>query len=206
MARSRKTGEIVQAWPGGFPGPAAHGICYTRLKERGLETIPGTLGISGSRTERVVYIAGRRRAESKRRATIPHRESRGTVEWLAPIAVWHKADLRAYRLLHGDVPVNPVAQKLGMSGECGCGANGAPGERERWFTEFPNDPWLQHILDLEAEIADRPDIAEHRKRWQWGATYDDGAPRTDAGMLCGPDCGTDPLLNLMDPLFEVGAR
>lgn len=205
MARSRKTGEIVQAWPGGFPGPAAHHICYTRLKERALERVPHDLGVSGSRTDRVVFVAGRRRSESRRRSTVPHGEARGTVIWDSPITIWHKADLRAYRLMHDDVPVNPVAEKLGMSGECGCAANASPGERERWFAEFPDDPWLQEVLALEAEIRDRTDIAEHRKTWGWGAYYDDGEARSDGGLLCKADCGPDPLLDLMDPLFKLDA-
>lgn len=203
MAKSRTTHELVQAWPGGFPGPAAHHVCYTRLKERGLEQVPHRFGISGSRTERVVYVAGRRRAESRRRSTIPHHEVKGVVAWASPLAVWHKADLRAYRLRYPEVPHNPVAQKLGMSGECGCGANGAPGERDRWFAEYPDDPWLAEVLELEALLAGRTDIPEHRKRWMWGAYYDDGEDRSEGGLLCGPDCGRDPLVDMMDPLFSL---
>lgn len=201
-ARSRKTGEWVQAWPGGFPGPAAHQVMYTRLKERGLETIPHLLGISGSRTERVVYIAGRRRAESEMRKTVPHRESRGTVEWSSPLTVWHKADLRTYRLMVGDVPVNPVAQKLGMSGECGCLANAKPGEADRWREAYPDDPFIKRMDALEREIADRADIDPVRKRWG-NASLLPSEDRSEGGLLCGKDCGPDPLLDLMDPLFRL---
>jgi len=114
MARSRETGEMVQAWPGGFPGPAAHAVMYQRLKARGLEQVPHHFGISGSRTERVLYLAGRRRPESKRRAKVPHHEAKGTVVWGSPLAVWHKADLRAYRLLNSGVPRNPVAFQVSL--------------------------------------------------------------------------------------------
>lgn len=202
FARSRETGELVQAWPGGFPGPAAHQVMYTRLKERGLETIPHLLGISGSRTERVVFIAGRRRAESERRATVPHRESRGTTEWSSPIAVWHKADLLAYRLMNGGVPVNPVAQRLGMSGECGCLANAKPGEADRWRAAYPEDPFIKRMDALEAEIAGRADIDPVRKRWG-NASLLPAEDRSPGGLLCGKDCGPDPLLDLMDPLFGL---
>jgi 3'-phosphoadenosine 5'-phosphosulfate sulfotransferase (PAPS reductase)/FAD synthetase len=202
MARSRKTGELVPAWPGGFPGPAAHEVMYQRLKARGLEQVPHLFDISNSRTKRVVFIAGRRRAESQRRATVPHSERRGTTVWSSPIAVWHKADLRTYRLMVGDVPVNPVAEKLGMSGECGCLANAKQGERERWFEAFPNDPWLASIRDLEDEIRDRADIPEQRKTWGHG-WLKPTEKRSKGGLLCASDCGPDPLLDLMDPLFSL---
>lgn len=205
MARSRKTGEMVQAWPGGFPGPAAHAIMYTRLKERGLERVPHLLGISGSRTQRALFIAGRRRPESKRRSSVPHWEidKKGPTPWVSPLAIWHKADLRAYRLAHPDIPRNPVAKVLGMSGECGCLANAVPGEVERWRTAYPNDPFILEVAKAEAELAPRTDIPEHRKKWGWGAYYDEPDEIERIDGLCGPACGPDPLLDLMDPLFEL---
>jgi len=202
MGISKETGELVQSWPGGFPGPAAHHIMYTRLKERGLSQIPHLFGISRSRTDRVVFIAGRRRAESEVRKNVPHSEARGTTIWSSPITVWHKADLRAYRLMVGDVPLNPVAQRLGMSGECGCLANAKQGERERWIEAYPDDPFILRMLALEEEIKDRPDIDPRRKTWGngWLADHEE---RSEGGLICGKDCGPDPLLDLMDPLFEL---
>jgi 3'-phosphoadenosine 5'-phosphosulfate sulfotransferase (PAPS reductase)/FAD synthetase len=206
MARSRATGELVRAWPGGFPGPAAHGVMYQRLKERALEKVPHHFGISGSKHHRVVFIAGRRRSESKTRTTIPYADARGTTLWVSPLAVWHKADLIAYRLMFPDIPVNPVAQKLGMSGECGCLANATAGEPDRWRCAYPHDPFIQMVDQVEAEIADRPDIPKHRKKWGWGGTVDD--PDTVEEMartsLCSTNCGPDPLFDSMDPLFEFG--
>lgn len=204
-ARSRTTGELVQAWPGGFPGPAAHRVMYQRLKERALERVPHYFGVSGSRSSRIVFIAGRRRSESKVRATVPHHEARGTVIWVSPIAVWHKADLRAYRLMF-DVPTNPVAQTLGMSGECGCLANAVAGEPERWRAAYPDDPFIKEIDELERLIENDPSIPEHRKRWGWGGTYDEpelGAETFGPSDLCSTNCGPDPLLDLMDPLFDL---
>lgn len=205
MAHSRKTGQLVQAWPGGFPGPAAHATMYQRLKERGLERVPHDFGISGSRTARVVFIAGRRRPESKVRSTIPYADPRGTVLWVSPLAVWHKADLRAYRLLHSNVPQNPVAQVLGMSGECGCLANATAGEPERWRTAYPDDPFIREVNAVETEIADRPDIPAHRKRWGWGGDYDDPdeVEEMSRNSLCSVNCGVDPLFDHMDPLFDL---
>lgn len=205
MARSRETGRQVPAWPGGFPGPAAHAVMYQRLKERALKQVPHDLEISRSTKRRVVFIAGRRRPESKVRTTIPYADRKGTVLWVSPLAVWHKADLRAYRLLHPDVPQNPVAQVLGMSGECGCLANATAGEPERWRAAYPDDPFIREVNEVEAEIADRPDIPAHRKRWGWGGAFDDPdeVEEMSRNALCSVNCGVDPLFDLMDPLFDT---
>ncbi|RIT32112.1 hypothetical protein D2E76_24020 [Mycobacteroides abscessus] len=207
MARSRKTGELTRSWPGGFPGPAAHAIMYQRLKQRALERIPHDFGISGSRKDRLVFIAGRRRPESKVRATVPYHDGYGTIDWTSPMAVWHKADLRTYRLMNPEIPRNPVARTLGMSGECGCLANASPGEPERWRQAFPDDPFIIKVGEVETEIADREDIPDHRKRWGWGGAYadPDEIEAFARNAVCSSSCGHDPLLDMMDPLFEVDA-
>lgn len=208
IARSKKTGEMVRSWPGGFPGPAAHAIMYQRLKQRALALVPHDFEISGSRTDRVVFIAGRRRPESKVRSTVPYADSQGTILWISPMAVWHKADLRAYQLMHPGMPQNPVARTLGMSGECGCLANAAPGEPERWRSAYPDDPFIVQVGEVEAEIADRTDIPDHRKRWGWGGAHADPDEIEEfaRNAVCSGTCGgEDPLLDLMDPLFEIAS-
>jgi 3'-phosphoadenosine 5'-phosphosulfate sulfotransferase (PAPS reductase)/FAD synthetase len=219
-AVAKKSGQLEQSWPGGFPGPAAHAVMQIRLKARALEQVPHALGISGSRTERVLFIAGRRRSESKRRRTVPHYEPDGsikTIEWASPIAVWHKADLRAYRLQAAKqgnpVPSNPVAQILGMSGECGCLANASDGEPDLWRKAYPNDPFILKVAEVEEEIKDRADIPKHMRKWGWNGLPD--APELTPeeallamrlghgpGDLCSTNCGPDPILDGMDPLFE----
>jgi 3'-phosphoadenosine 5'-phosphosulfate sulfotransferase (PAPS reductase)/FAD synthetase len=213
---------MVQTWPGGWPGPAVHGLMQQRLKGRQLEQVPHHFGISGSQTERVVYLAGRRRSESKVRATVPHFEEKGTVLWSSPIAIWHKADLRAYRLRHAKtknpVPVNTVAQLLGMSGECGCCANAVDGERERWIEAYPNDPFILQVLAMEEELKPRTDIPDHRKIWCWGGTDEGRAAEAEYqrqqkaepvalpdvdGVLCNVNCGPDFISDLMDPLYDL---
>lgn len=203
-ARHRVTKELVQTWTGGFPGPAMHKIMYQRLKERSLARIPHDLGISGSLRDRVVFIAGRRRPESKVRSTIPYADPKGTILWVSPIAVWHKADLRAYRLMRPDLPVNPVAQALGMSGECGCLSYATAGEPERWRAAYPDDPFIRQVGLVEAEIADRLDIPEHRKKWGWGGNFEDPDQVEEMARtsVCSVNCGPDPFWDSMDPLFE----
>lgn len=157
---------------GGFPGPGMHFKMYQRLKERALEQVRRELVLKPYQ-ERIVFLAGRRRAESRRRSTIPEVERNRSVVWVSPLANWTTEDMNTYRLMHREsdpVPVNQVSDAIHMSGECLCGAYATKGEREevRWW--YPDV--VAYIEELEAEIADRTDIPEHRKRWGWGADRD----------------------------------
>lgn len=169
----------------GFPGPAMHFKMYQRLKERTLRTIRAEL-VSDPRRERVVFLAGRRRDESQRRANVPIAERDGSVVWVSPLVHWTKLDLNTYRLMVGDVPRNEVSDLIHMSGECLCGSFAAPGERDEIEHWFPG--MFAQIEDLEATIAGRSDIPEHRRVWGWGADPDlkarDRERRSATGPLC----------------------
>jgi 3'-phosphoadenosine 5'-phosphosulfate sulfotransferase (PAPS reductase)/FAD synthetase len=220
-----KSGEHV--WRGGFPGSGAHGTMQQRLKERANDKSRHVLGIANSRTECAIWIAGRRRPESEARRDVPAVEVDGSVIWSSPLVVWHKADLLTLRLMRPDVPVNPVSDVLGMSGECGCLANAHEGERAMWFDKYPNEPFLRRVLWAEALMQDP--VALHRHYLESGMTMADAAATADRiyglperfkhwgmvgfmegdevsslGRMCTTTCG-DPLLNLMDPLFQMGS-
>lgn len=161
----------------GFPGPGHHFKMYQRLKERSLRHVRKQLVTD--RSQRVIFLAGRRRAESKRRAQIPMFEREGSVVWASPMVHWTKPDLNTYRLMH-HVPVNEVSELLHMSGECLCGAFAHAGELDEiamWFPDVADE-----IRALEAEIADRADIPEKRKTWGWGAGASVKASKV--GVLC----------------------
>jgi len=168
----------------GFPGPAMHFKMFQRLKERALMQVRREL-VSDPRKERVVFIAGRRRTESQRRAYVPVSERRGSVVWVSPLVNWTKLDLNTYRLMAGDVPRNQASDLIHMSGECLCGAFAAPGEREEIDHWFPTA--LDEIRELEGALAGRTDIPVHRKTWGWGANPAlkalDRAP-SKSGLLC----------------------
>lgn len=161
----------------GFPGPAQHWKMYQRLKERGLRQVRRTLVTS--RNERVIYLAGRRRTESSRRANVPISEREGSVVFVSPMVNWTKLDLNTYRLSH-DVPVNEVTDLIHMSGECLCGAFAHAGELDEIAEWFPTV--VEEIRELESMIADRDDIPEERRTWGWGAYRDQKASRV--GALC----------------------
>lgn len=174
----------------GFPGPAMHFKMYTRLKERCLEQVRNEL-ITTPRKQRVIFIAGRRRAESARRSDIPLTETKGSVVWVSPLAMWHKEDMRTYRLMMRDVPVNPVAETLGMSGECRCGAFAKPGEQEEVRKHYPKA--AAYIDELEEKVK-AAGIPEPFCRWGHGQ----GKPTWQTGPMCTSCKMPDPLFELME--------
>jgi 3'-phosphoadenosine 5'-phosphosulfate sulfotransferase (PAPS reductase)/FAD synthetase len=160
---------------GGFPGPAMHYKMYQRLKERALREIRKEL-VTDGRKQRVLYIAGRRRSESDRRAGIPEHERVDSVIWASPFANWTKGDLNEYRAMFPDsLPRNSVADDLGMSGECLCGAFAEPGEFERILAVDPEV--AQEIVDIEATLH-----ARHSADRQWGLSVAN-ALRVEANAL-----------------------
>jgi 3'-phosphoadenosine 5'-phosphosulfate sulfotransferase (PAPS reductase)/FAD synthetase len=129
----------------GFPGPGQHFKMYQRLKERAFLAVRAEL-IEHTHRERVIYLAGRRRDESERRAGteddpgIPLWEREGSLLWVSPMAYWTKLDLNTYRLMamadDSPVPLNAVTAVIHMSGECLCGSFAKRGELDEigaWF-------------------------------------------------------------------------
>jgi 3'-phosphoadenosine 5'-phosphosulfate sulfotransferase (PAPS reductase)/FAD synthetase len=162
----------------GFPGPGHHFKMYQRLKERSLRQVRKAL--VENRSQRVVFLAGRRRSESRRRANVPEMQREGSVVWVSPMVNWTKLDLNTYRLMN-DVPVNEVTDLIHMSGECLCGAFAHKGELDEISQWFPDV--AAYIRQLEEEVADRSDIPERRKKWGWGTGSRDVKP-SRSGMLC----------------------
>jgi 3'-phosphoadenosine 5'-phosphosulfate sulfotransferase (PAPS reductase)/FAD synthetase len=172
--------ELVQEH--GFPGPGHHFKMYQRLKQRSLEEVRRQL-VSNPYRQRVVFLAGRRRSESTRRATIPAVERKGSTVWVSPLVNWTTLDLTTYRLTRGDVPTNEVTDLIHMSGECLCGSFAKAGERDElcfWFPEF-----AERLASLESLVARVPGIPEQRRTWGWGAQVrDPDSRRSRTGPMC----------------------
>lgn len=168
----------------GFPGPAQHYRMYQRLKERCLRKARREI-VGNGRRQRVIFLAGRRRSESKRRADIVAAERVDSVIWISPMVLWTKLDLMTYRLMAGDVPVNEVSDLIHMSGECLCGSFAEKDELEMIGDYFPEN--RAEIERLEDEIKDRSDIPEIQRKWGWGAYRHDAEAlkrRSKSGALC----------------------
>lgn len=170
----------------GFPGPGHHYKMYQRLKERGLMQARRKL-VTNPRKERVLYLAGRRKAESKRREGIPEHERRGSIIWASPLANWEKLDLNTYRKMFPDVPRNEVSDLLHMSGECLCGAFAKPDELEEIRYWFPDVAEEIDALEKEVAAAGHPE-----EKCKWG--YRKGA-RSKVGMMCS---GCEALFEIED--------
>lgn len=179
----------------GFPGPAMHFKMYQRLKERCLDAARVDLGVSNSRTKAAVFIAGRRRQESRRRADVPLSERDGSVIWVSPLAFWTKLDLNTYRLMNPGIPRNQASDTLHMSGECLCGAFAHRGELDEighWYPEVRAE-----IEALEAEVR----AAGHPEPFcTWG--HGQGKPSEEVGAMC-TSCDARFIPGQTDLLDEV---
>lgn len=161
----------------GFPGPGMHYKMYQRLKERGLMAVRRDF-ITEPRKQRILYMAGRRRDESARRANIVEHEKIGSIVFVSPLVNWTNEDMNTYRIMHPDVPRNPVSDLLHMSGECLCGAFAHKGELEEIEMWFPLV--AQEIRELEAEVQ-----AAGQKRCEWGWGWNKPLTAADkSGPLC----------------------
>lgn len=124
--------EIVKEH--GFPGPSQHIIMYSKLKERQVRRL---LRDYRQGRRRVMLITGVRKSESVRRKRNVEEIKRDRCQlWVAPVLNWSDSDMSLYRQ-HFDIPKNPVAEKLGMSGECLCGSYARPGELELIRSHYP---------------------------------------------------------------------
>lgn len=168
MEKSPKDKDSYRAFvlTQGFPGPAQHYRMFQRLKERCLEQARSEV-VKNPYRERILFLGGRRRSESARRATITTWDRKRSMCYASPLTMWTKLDLNTYRLMAGDVPVNQVSDLIHMSGECLCGAFAEKDELDMISAWFPKV--REQIEELEALIADRDDIPEPRRTWGWGA-------------------------------------
>lgn len=124
--------EIVKEF--GFPGPSQHLIMYSKLKERQIRRLVRDHKVG---KKRIMLITGVRRSESSRRnRNVKEIQRDGSQLWVAPVANWSDDDMAVYRT-HYELPKNPVAENLGMSGECLCGAFAKPGQLDLIRTHYP---------------------------------------------------------------------
>lgn len=147
----------------GFPGPFAHRMMYSCLKERQIRRLGRDLECSAS--EPLMLISGVRREESTRRMGTTQLVARyGRFLWVSPFIDMTALDCNEYMTREG-IPRNPVKDLLHMSGECLCGAFAKPGELkeiELWYPEAAAE-----IRDIEAAVR----AAGH----DWG--WEDKPPR-----------------------------
>lgn len=141
----------------GFPGPSMHARMYQRLKERCVAEL--LRRFKTKRSDKILIATGIRHDESRIRAGYAGREVNkvGAQVWVNPIYWWTGTDKHRY-IEENNLPRNPVAELLGMSGECLCGAFAHKGEKE-----------LVRLVDPEiVERIERLEQACLRKGMTWG--------------------------------------
>jgi 3'-phosphoadenosine 5'-phosphosulfate sulfotransferase (PAPS reductase)/FAD synthetase len=175
----------------GFPGPGAHRFMYINLKERALRAV--TREAKTHFKDRVMLITGVRKSESLRRmGNVEYVKREGAQVWVAPLLDYTKSDLIDYRI-EQNIPENPVAALLHMSGECLCGAFAKPGEMQDIETFFPAT--ARYIHDLEARVAEAG-----LKKCKWGQSSGKASLKP-VGPLCS-DCTRDPSAEELRALAE----
>lgn len=98
----RASGSALGQVPHGFPGPGVHGRAYNRLKERQIMALLRESKQGHSRSARVLFLSGIRRAESRRRSkreAINRLPGKSAV-FVNPLIDWTGQDMRAYRQAH----------------------------------------------------------------------------------------------------------
>jgi 3'-phosphoadenosine 5'-phosphosulfate sulfotransferase (PAPS reductase)/FAD synthetase len=176
-------GELGQV-PHGFPGPAAHGRAYNRLKERQIMALLRESKAGHPRRSRVLFLSGIRRAESRRRSKREpiNRLPGKSAVFVNPLIDWTGQDMLRYRREHR-IPESEAAALLHRSGECQCGAFANAAE-ERAMLKALYPAFFAGIEQLERE-AQAAGV-----RWcRWGG-YDlhgnraGEASRERPGLLC----------------------
>jgi 3'-phosphoadenosine 5'-phosphosulfate sulfotransferase (PAPS reductase)/FAD synthetase len=119
--------EIVKRY--GFPGAGQHSKMYIRLKERPIDYLIRNIP-NRKRGQKVLLAMGIRHEESTRRMRYVGQEVTriGSKVWCNPIYWWSANQRDSYNRSQG-LPINPVSETLGMSGECLCGAFAHEGEK-----------------------------------------------------------------------------
>jgi len=119
----------------GMPTPRIRWCCRY-LKLRPLLEYAASLG-----KQRILFVTGLRRNESKRRSKLKglfYRRYRGVdIFYVDPIIDWGDEDVERY-IEENSLPVNPAYKLIGFSGECFCGA----------FTK------LEHLIKVAREYPD----------------------------------------------------
>lgn len=159
----------------GFPGPHMHNHMFNRLKGRAVELL--VRRAKTKRMDKILLATGVREDESIRRMGYKGREinRRGAQVWVNPIYWWPTWRRDEYLMEH-QIRRNPISARLGISGECLCGAFAHPGELERVRAV---DPGVAAWIDaLHEEV-------KHRFPWGWEGS----PPRSDKRRpLPGPLC------------------
>lgn len=178
----------------GFPGPGVHMMMYSQLKERAFREMRRML-VDDNR--KILFLSGARKKESKirsQRDRVQEIKESDDSPWAAPLAHWDTMQVWRYLDRHR-LPISPVAEIIGLSGECECGS------KARWLE-------IEDIRKADPELADYIEYLERKvtaagipppyNKWGWGPYFPkhrqhkvaEEQGEFDPTIVCGPGCGT----------------
>lgn len=100
---------------------AIHTIYFRQLKESAFRAI--LAHHKKHRHDRIMFVTGMRRLESRERANTPESARHGSYVWCNPLVHWNEQDIHTYRLSH-QLPENPFYVEGLGSGDCLCNWHG----------------------------------------------------------------------------------
>lgn len=96
---------------------AQHKIYFYYLKQNAFRAV--VAHYKKHRHDRIMFITGVRRLESRERADTPECERIGSNVWCNPLVYWNEQEVHEYRLKH-NLPENPFYALTNNSGDCLC--------------------------------------------------------------------------------------
>jgi 3'-phosphoadenosine 5'-phosphosulfate sulfotransferase (PAPS reductase)/FAD synthetase len=136
--RVAKRGKYADRDDAGPPGASQHSNVQNELKGRQRE-------MAASRMPELLYVTGIRAGESEDRAKYPKGEVSRGIRYVKPVYELTKKQC-AEIILWADVPINPAWWWNHFS-DCGCMANGEPGELDKVEKRFPQ--FAQRLREYE---------------------------------------------------------
>ncbi len=137
----------------GFPRAATHTWVFNELKWKPLREFR-----KETKERKICFLSGVRRKESRRRMGTVRRvyrdpsDSTGRMLWAAPLIDWSTPRVLEYLRERG-IKISPAYGKIGISGDCLCGAYARSGEAELIAKHYPEV--AEQIRKLEESVKHR---------------------------------------------------
>src|SRR5690606_4115847 len=150
---------------------------YARLKERPVRLVVKRGKVGHRSRDKVLIATGIYKDESLIRMGYGDRNINfvGSQMWVNAMYWWPKWRFMEYLAYHG-IKRSPVAEMLGMSGECLCGANAHPGEKAL----------IRIVCPETADRIDRLEIKVRAAGHDWG--WEERPPKRSEERRVGKEC------------------
>jgi 3'-phosphoadenosine 5'-phosphosulfate sulfotransferase (PAPS reductase)/FAD synthetase len=121
--------------------------------------------------DRIMFITGVRRDESKERADTPEVQRTGSAVYVNPLVYWTDEDIYLYRMKH-ELPINPFYETFRNSGDCLC----------NWHNQISLETVRQHAPNVYKTIKPLSDHCQQHHGYSYDSEPSQGAKRELAGQ------------------------